>query len=181
MKLLDENDSLLLVIDVQEKLVEAVKKNSVVDKTAKLVKAAKILNIPVIVSEQYPKGLGNTIAEVKNNLSSDTYILEKTSFSLLRETGFIDKLKTYGKKQIVLCGIETHICVYQTAIELISAGFEVVVVKDCCASRNKYEFEQGINAMQSGGAKISCLEIILFEWLKSARHQNFKEVQALIK
>ena len=181
MRLLDENDSLLLIIDVQEKLVTAVNKISVIDKTTKLVKAAGILGIPVIVSEQYPQGLGDTVKEVKENLPVNTYIQEKTSFSILNEQGFLDKLKSYGKKQIVLCGIETHICVYQTAIELANAGFEVIVVKDACASRNKYEFEQGISAIQLGGAKISCLEMILFEWLKGAKHPKFKEVQALIK
>ena len=181
MRLLDENDSLLLIIDVQEKLVTAVNKISVIDKTTKLVKAAGILGIPVIVSEQYPQGLGDTVKEVTENLPVNTYIQEKTSFSILNEQGFLDKLKSYGKKQIVLCGIETHICVYQTAIELANAGFEVTVVNDACASRNKYEFEQGISVMQSGGAKISCLEMILFEWLKGAKHPKFKEVQALIK
>ncbi len=86
--------------------------------------------------------------------------------------------KSYGKKQIVLCGIETHICVHQTAADLISEGFEVYVVKDACASRNKYEFKQGIDIMQQNGAKISCLEIVLFEWLRSSKNTYFKEVQA---
>lgn len=93
----------------------------------------------------------------------------------------MDKVKSYGKKQIVICGIETHICVHQTAAALLREGFEVYVAKDGCASRNKYEFKQGIEIMQANGAKISCVEIILFEWLKTAKHPNFKEVQALIK
>ena len=181
MDLLDEDNSLLIVIDVQEKLVSAVNGNSVADKTAKLVNAAHILNIPIIVSKQYPKGLGNTVEKVKEVMPETAHVLEKTSFSLLKESGFLEKLKEYNKKQIVLCGIETHICVYQTAIELVNAGFEVVVVKDACASRNNYEFNLGIDSMQSGGARISCLEIVLFEWLKSAHHPKFKEVQALIK
>ena len=181
MNLLDENNSILIVIDVQEKLVAAVNNNTVADKVSKLVKAANILNIPVIISEQYPKGLGNTVDVVKKSLPQKTYVQEKTFFSLLKEAGFSDKLKEYNKKQIVICGIETHICVYQTATELINAGFEVVVAKDGCASRNQFEFEQGIEAMKAVGAKISCLEIILFEWLKSAKHPKFKEVQSLIK
>lgn len=181
MRLLNEDESLLLIIDIQDRLVSALEKNTIVDKAAKLTATAKILEIPAIVSEQYPKGLGHTVHPVAEQLPSGTEIIEKTSFSLLREEGFLEKLKSYNKKQIIICGIETHICVYQTAVELIEAGFEVIVAKDVCASRNKYEFKQGIEAMQACGAKISCLEIILFEWLKGAKHPKFKEVQALIK
>ena len=92
-----------------------------------------------------------------------------------------EKIAAYGKKQIVLFGIETHICVHQTAAALLEAGYEVYIIKDACASRNKYEFKQGIEIMQQNGAKISCVEIALFEWLKGAKHPKFKEVQALIK
>ncbi len=179
--MLDTQNSLLLVIDVQERLVAALDKDIIVNRAGKLVEAANILNIPVIVSEQYPKGLGNTVPQVASKLDSSTYIIEKTSFSLLREDGFLEKLKSYGRKQIVICGIETHICVYQTACELIEAGFEVVVPKDACASRNKYEFKQGIDSMHDCGARISCVEMVLFEWLRGAKHPKFKEVQALIK
>ncbi len=93
----------------------------------------------------------------------------------------LEKIKSYGKKQIVLFGIETHICVYQTASALVEEGFEVYVIKDACASRNKYEFKEGIEAMRSNGVKISCVEIALFEWLKGAKNPKFKEVQSLIK
>lgn len=181
MKLLDENDSLIILIDIQEKLVASLEKDTIVSKAAKLVNAAKALNIPILVSEQYPKGLGETMPLIKSNLPNNTDIVEKTSFSLLRENGIKEKIKSYGKKQIVLCGIEAHICVHQTAAELIDEGYDVFIAKDICASRNKYEFLQGIERMQSNGAKITCLEIILFEWLKSAKHPKFKDVQTLIK
>lgn len=181
MKMADENSSLLLIIDIQEKLVAALEKDTVVQKAAKLTKSANILNIPTIVSEQYPKGLGHTVAAISENLPINSCKFEKTNFSLVKEEGFLDKLKSYGRNQIILCGIETHICVHQTAADLIDAGFDVIVVKDACASRNKYEFKQGIEAMQANGAKISCLEILLFEWLKSSKHPKFKEIQTLIK
>ncbi len=179
--MLDIENSLVLVIDIQERLVASLDKDVIVTRVGKLVDAANILGIPVIASEQYPKGLGHTVPIVASKLAPDTLIIEKTSFSLLREEAFLEKLRAYNKKQIVICGIETHICVYQTAAELVDSGFEVYVVKDACASRNKYEFKQGIEAMQANGAKISCLEIILFEWLRGAKHPKFKEVQALIK
>lgn len=179
--MLDREESLLLVIDVQERLVNVLNKDIVVGKTSTLVKAANILEIPVIATEQYPKGLGATVEEVKKNFKSGISIIEKTAFSALRESGFIEVLKSFGKKQIVVCGIEAHVCVHQTVADLITEDFEVYVAKDACASRNKYEFEQGIDCMQSNGAKISCVEIILFEWLKCATNPCFKEIQALIK
>lgn len=181
MKMLDVENSLLLVIDIQERLVASLDKDVIVNKVGKLVDAANILDVPVVLSEQYPKGLGHTVPTISEKLKPETPIVEKCSFSLLREEGFLDKIKAYGKKQIVICGIETHICVHQTAAELMDAGFEVFVAKDACASRNKYEFKQGIEAMHNNGAKISCVEIILFEWLRSAKNPKFKEVQALIK
>ena len=228
--MLSAEDSLVLVIDIQEKLVNALEKDTIVSKALKIVQAANILNIPVLFTEQYPKGLGHTVeklAEVKKfggqevklfndsdteeilqkqqidkNLStvqpfnsltdnslpscplalcSSNFIFEKTSFNALSEDGFLDKIKSYGKKQIVIMGIETHICVYQTACALVNEGFEVYAIKDACASRNKYEFKQGIEAMRDNGVKISCVEIALFEWLKGAKNPKFKEVQALIK
>lgn len=179
--MLNSENCLLLIIDVQEKLVSMLDKNIVTERVFALARAAKALQIPVLVTEQYPKGLGNTILEVKQNFSPDTKVFEKTSFSALREEGFSELLKSYNKKQVVVCGIETHICVHQTVADLISEGYEVFVVKDACASRRKYEFKQGIDIMQSNGARISCLEIVLFEWLKDAKNPCFKEIQALIK
>lgn len=179
--ILNKENSLLLIIDVQERLVSALDKDVVVKRTAILTQAAKILGIPTIVTEQYPKGLGSTVQQIKQNLSETAKIFEKTAFSALREEGFSELLKSYNKKQIIICGIETHVCVHQTVADLITEGYEVSVVKDACASRNKYEFKQGIELMQQNGAKISCLEIVLFEWLKDSKNPNFKEIQALIK
>lgn len=179
--MLDPKNCALVVIDVQEKLVGMLAKDKVADKTATLVEAAKILNVPIIVTEQYPKGLGETVCAVKSKLSDNTPIVEKTAFSACLESDFVTKLNAFGKKQVVICGIETHVCVHQTTSDLLLQGFEVYVAKDACASREKYEFNMGIEQMQANGAKISCVEIILFEWLKTAKHPNFKQVQALIK
>lgn len=179
--MLDRKESLLLVIDVQERLVNALDKDVVVGRTATLAKAANILEIPTIVTQQYSKGLGLTVEPVSKCFAKDTQIIEKSAFSAVKEPGFMDVLKSFGKKQIVICGIETHVCVHQTVADLLSEGYEVYVVKDACASRKKYEFKQGIERMQENGAKISCLEIVLFEWLRSAKNPHFKEVQALIK
>ncbi len=181
MNVLDPNNSLLLIVDVQEKLVNALEKDVIVTKVANLTKSARLLEIPVVVTEQYPKGLGETVGAVKSEFTENTAVFEKTSFSALNADGVLGKIKSYGKKQVAICGIETHICVHQTAAALLREGFEVFVIKDACASRNKYEFKLGIELMASNGAKISCVEIALFEWLQSAKNPHFKEIQALIK
>ena len=181
MNTLSSQDSLVLIIDIQEKLVSALNKDVVVLNAVKVASAAKLLNIPVLLTEQYPKGLGNTVHALRNVLSDGSDTVEKTYFNALLEDGMLEKIKSYGKKQIVIFGIETHICVYQTASALVEEGFDVYVIKDACASRNKYEFKQGIEAMAANGVKISCVEIALFDWLKGAKNPKFKEVQALIK
>lgn len=181
MNVLTPEDSLLLVVDVQEKLVNALDKDIIVKRVFNLVKSARLLNIPVVVTEQYPRGLGATVQLVAEELPEESAIFEKVTFNALDADGVLEKIKSYNKKQIVLCGIETHICVHQTAAALLREGFEVYLAKDACASRNKYEFKQGIELMQANGAKISCMEIILFEWLKTAKNPCFKEIQALIK
>lgn len=181
MNTLNAENSLVLIIDIQERLVGALDKDIVVSKAVKVASAANALSIPVVVTEQYPKGLGNTVEPLKAVLPENTEIVEKTSFNALLEDGMKERIASYGKKQIVIFGIETHICVHQTAAALIEEGYEVYVIKDACASRNKYEFKQGIEAMQQNGVKVSCVEIALFEWLKGAKNPKFKEVQALIK
>ena len=181
MNTLSAENSLVLIIDIQERLVAALNKDIVVENAVKVAKAAKYLEIPVLLTEQYPKGLGHTVVQLKEALPDNSEVMEKTYFNALMEDGMLEKIKSYGKKQIVIFGIETHICVHQTASALVEAGFDVYVIKDACASRAKYEFKQGIDAMVANGVKVSCVEIALFEWLKGAKNPKFKEVQALIK
>ena len=181
MNTLSAENSLVIIIDIQERLVAALNKDVIVENAIKVASAAKALNIPVILTEQYPKGLGHTVQNLVDVLPDGSDVVEKTYFNALLEDGMLDKIKSYGKKQIVIFGIETHICVHQTASALIEEGFDVYVIKDACASRNKYEFKQGIDAMVANGVKVSCVEIALFEWLKGAKNPKFKEVQALIK
>ncbi len=179
--MLKAENCLLLIIDIQEKLVNACKDSEIIGKKAlALANAIRILSIPTLVTEQYPKGLGSTIDCVKESLGAVEYV-EKTSFSALREEGFAEKLAGYGKKQIILCGIEAHICVYQTCLELMEKGYEVYVVKDASSSRKEYEYLTGLDLMQAAGAHLTCVEVVLFELLGGAKHPNFKEVQQLIK
>ncbi len=180
--MLRAEDSLLLIIDIQEKLVRACKDNETISKKASIIgEAAKILSIPVMVTEQYPQGLGATVEVLKEALGNNAHYVEKTNFSALREDGFLEKLNSLGKKQIIIGGIETHICVYQTCAELLNEGYEVYVAKDVTSSRNEYEYNTGLELMKSDGAKLTCVETVLFEWLGGSKHPNFKEVQKLIK
>lgn len=179
---LNLEDSLVLIIDVQEKLLNAVfNKEQVEKKSAIIAEAAKILGIPVVVTEQYPKGLGNTIPAVKDALAEDTEIFEKTAFSALNNEEILEAIKKHNKKQILIFGIETHICVSQTTAALRKLGYEVSVIKDACGSRAEEEYLAGLERMKDNGAYIITTEIALFEWLKGAKHPNFKAVQALIK
>ena len=180
MNLISQDNSLFLIIDVQEKLVNMLSDLSVKDSSIKLAKAANILQMPMIISEQYPKGLGTTIAEIKDVCREADY-LEKTSFSIFNQENFVKLLKFKNKKQIILFGIESHICVLQTAFDLKNNGYEVFVVKEACGSRSAENKEIALNRMCQNGIQIVSLEMVLFELLKSAKHEKFKEVQALIK
>lgn len=184
-KMLNIEDSVLVVIDIQDRLVLASKYGiDVANTMVKATRAASVLGIPTVITEQYPKGLGHTVPQLQEVLEPNAFVTEKAAFSAMLEPAFaqkIEELKAAGKKQIVIGGIETHICVLQTAHDLMNAGFEVYVLKDACASRNKAEYKTGLELLKQYGAKVTCLEITLFEWLKTSKNPKFKEVQALIK
>lgn len=130
MTILNTDDSLLLIIDVQEKLLNAVFNKELCSKKAEIIaKAANILGIPVIVTEQYPKGLGNTVEPLKSKLGDNVQYFEKTAFSALDNQDVLNALEKANKKQVVIFGIETHICVSQTTAALIKSGYEVNVIK----------------------------------------------------
>ena len=182
--MLNSKDSILVMIDVQNKLVGMLskdKQDAMVEKTKKIVNAAKILNIDTITTEQYPKGLGATIQEVQEILGEKYLPFEKTNFSVVKENEILDAIKKTGKKQVVLFGIEAHICVFQTAIELCEMGYEVFVVQDISYSRKDEEKLLAMKNLRHFGILTLSLEMVLFMWLKGSKNPNFKEVQALIK
>lgn len=179
--MLNTEDTIILIVDIQEKLVNMLKEDTVTGKAAKLVKAAGILNIPVIITEQYPKGLGSTVEVIKQEKTKDTVFFEKYAFSAMQESGFVDLLNHYNREQVIVCGIEAHVCVYQTVADLLDYDYEVEVIQDMCASRTEYEYNAGFEKMKELGAGVATLEIVLFELLKTSKHPNFKEIQALIK
>lgn len=181
MAILNTDDCILFIIDIQDRLLNAVFNSGQVEKNSEIIaKAASILDIPVIVTEQYPKGLGVTIPPIKEN-TKDAVYFEKTAFNALFDMDLVAALKSDGRKQIILCGIETHICVHQTASSLIENGFEVHLAKDICGSRTLDEYINALKYMRDYGVHIKTTEMILFELLKGAKHPKFKEIQSLIK
>jgi len=180
--ILNTNDSLLLIIDIQEKLLNAqYNKEAVLKNIQIMAEAAKILDIPIITTEQYPKGLGHTMEAVKEKLPENTKFFEKTDFGGCAAEGFNALLESFGKTQIMVCGMESHVCVHQTVNELLKIGYAVYLIEDAITSRKEWDYNQGISRMAFDGAVPSSTEMALFELLKCAKHPKFKEVQSLIK
>ncbi len=173
MSLLRRDRAALVVVDVQEGFRSYESFAGVADACAKLVQAARILGVPRVVSEQYPKGLGHTAKEV--GLEGETPI-EKSVFSVARAEGF----DLGGRDQAVVCGIETHVCVSQTVIDLLERGVEVHVPADAVGSRHAIDYERGLERLERAGAVVSTVEAALFELLERAGTPEFKEVQKLI-
>lgn len=175
-----EKDSLILCIDIQEKLVRMLNNpDEITANCKKIMKLASILNIPSLITEQYPRGLGETIDEIKR--IKDFKIFEKTTFSVFQTDEIKREIKNLNKKNILIFGIETHICVLQTVFDLIDEGYRVYLIEDCCASRDIKNHQCALELMNKKGADILRIELALFEFLKSSKHPKFKEVQALIK
>jgi len=175
------DDSVLMIIDIQERLVNAMQvKDSVIGNCLHLIELAKMIAMPVVVTEQYPKGLGRTIEEIKKALP-DYQPIEKVSFSCCGEQGFIDKLHALKRRTIIMTGMETHVCVLQTCIELLNQGFNVHLVKDAVCSRTKENWNTGVEFMRDAGAVISCTETVLFQLLKVAGTEEFKAISKRIK
>ena len=183
--LLTRDKSQLLIVDVQDKLLGAISgKDRVVDRCIRLVRAARALDVPITVSEQYPQGLGPTFDSIRDALANAAFVADKVEFSCLRNELLRDRLhglRREGRPQVVLAGIETHVCVLQTAIDLEAQGFEAFVVADATGSRSKGSRKLALTRLLKAGADIVDSEMVLFEWLERAGTPAFKELQALIK
>lgn len=181
-KILDITKTALVVIDLQEAFRSAIPEfPQVVSRAAMAVRGFQILNVPVIVTEQYPQGLGKTAEEILFSLPDDFEFIEKTSFSSCGAGSFIEKLNDLGVKQVVLCGLETHICVNQTAHDLLANGFEVHLLTDAVGSRYSQDRDAGLSKMLQSGVVPATVEMSLFELMRDAKHEQFKEIQSLIK
>ena len=179
--MLNIDKTALVIIDVQEKLSRVMyEKEKLFENLQKLIKGIKLLNIPIIVTEQNPNGLGPTVSEIAP-LLTDIKPVTKFSFSCCGEELFLRQLEMLNRKQVLLAGIETHVCVYQTAVDLIEAGYEVHTIVDCVSSRTLENKNLALDKMKSEGANLTSVEIVLFELLKTVANPKFKELSKIVK
>jgi nicotinamidase-related amidase len=174
--LINSEKSCLLNIDVQERLMTAVHEgHQVIENCAWLITVATRLNIPVLLSEQYPRGLGHTEPTLLARVPADA-IMEKVHFSCAEEAVCMDRINAGGREQIILTGAEAHVCVLQTALGLLTAGKQVFVVADCIGSRHPRNLGLALERMRAEGVRIVSREMVVFEWLHRAGTEVFREI-----
>ena len=177
----DQRLSQVVMIDIQDKLVDVMPKNEikkVIDVSNILLQASKLLEIPLLYTEQYPKGLGTSVQRLKSLFPH--HAIEKNTFSCLDEPKFKSAL-VKSRPQIILCGVETHICILQTALALKAMGKEVFVVEDATMSRSSLHHQNAIARLRSEGVVITNSESVIFEWLRVAEGDHFKAIAKLIR
>lgn len=179
---LDRDNAVLVVIDVQEKLCRAMDDQVLEKLTGNigiLQETARELGIPMVATEQYVKGLGETLSVLKEKLAGPA--LEKMTFSCCGETPFPERLKALGRKQVIVTGMETHVCVLQTVLELLDAGYHVHLVKDAVMSRKKENWQVGVKGAAAAGAVITSTEAAMFQLLRVAGTDEFKKLSKLVR
>lgn len=184
MTLARADDSHLVIVDIQEKLAPAMPpeaRREVLATAQTLLTAADELAIPVVATEQYPKGLGQTIPEVSGHFPPDASVITKDSFSCCGETGFTEALSATGRNQVVIAGMEAHVCVVQTAVELLEAGYTPFVVADGVCSRQPGHKANALDRLRALGVPVSNVESVLFEWLQRAGTDDFRKLARLIR
>lgn len=181
MRLISRDNTAFVAIDFQEKLMPAMSGTELLEELAvRLVKGMSVLNIPTVVTQQYTKGLGATVPSIAEALGTFSHI-EKNTFSCMANEDFVSRIKELGKENIVVCGIEAHICVQQTVLELMDAGYNVYLVVDCISSRSEEDKLWSITRMGEAGAVITTYEAVLYELLRDSKAEGFKEISAIVK
>jgi len=179
--MLEIRNACLVVIDVQGKLAQLmVDKESLFRNIRILIQAARILEIPILWCQQVPEALGPTVPEIAELLAREEPI-DKASFSCCGEARFMDLFNSLDKDQVLLCGIETHVCVYQTAMDLMEGGLDVTVVADAVSSRTEQNRQIALARLAAEGANVSSTEMVLFELLRTAQHPRFRQIAKLVK
>lgn len=179
--MLEIQNTTLIIVDIQERLAHFVHGNDLLIKNLqKLIKGVQVFKIPILWIEQNPEGLGPTIPEIAD-ISSDFRPIRKMSFSCCRNDGFMQTLTDLHRRQVIIAGIEAHICVCQTAVDLVNIGYEVQVVADAISSRNIENKEIGLQKMRDSGVGLTSVETSLFELLKVAEGDQFREIIKIVK
>lgn len=179
--MINRDDTLAVFIDFQEKLMPAMSnKEELEDKVIRLAEGLKVLGVPHVVTQQYTKGIGETIPSVAEAIGEYEYI-EKTCFSCMNKVEFVNQVDLAAKKNIIVCGIEAHICVQQTVLQLLEEGYNVVVPADCISSRSRNDYLWATERMEKAGAIVTTYEAILYELLKDSKEPGFKEISKIVK
>lgn len=179
---LDVENAVLVVIDVQERLVPAMPQEVYLrlrDTVKMLVSGAELLGVPVVTTEQYPKGIGHTVPELADACKST--VIEKVSFGCCGEPNFLAALKDLGRSQVIITGMEAHVCVYQTVLGLLEDGYHVHLLRDAICSRNKTDYLAGVDNAAQAGAVVTTAETALFQMLQKSTHEQFRAVSKLVK
>lgn len=182
--LLSRQTSQLLIVDVQTKLLPAMSDQRVVQRCARLIQAANLLAVPITVSEQYPQGLGHTVPSLLAPLGNAGTIIEKVEFSCFKNAALrnrLGELRSQGRKQVAIGGMESHVCVGQTAIDLHDQGFQVFVVADAISSREEMSRQVALTRFLNTGVEVVTSEMVVFEWLGKAATEEFRQLLPLIK
>ena len=181
--LLDRNRSQLLVVDIQEKLIGTIHQvDAMIERAHLVIKAARVLDIPITISEQYPKGLGPTDAGLREACGNAAPIFAKTAFSCVRDPALADHLAADDKRrQLLIVGMEAHVCILQTALDAQASGYEVFVAGDAISSRQASDVELAKQRMIHAGIKMISAEMVFFEWLERAGTADFKALAPLLK
>jgi nicotinamidase-related amidase len=178
---LSTDRSVLVLIDVQSRLFPAVNgKDQLLTNLVKAIKGFQLLGLPLIVTEQYRKGLGPTLPELSGIIKTFN-LIEKRAFSCCGNESFLDELKRINRKQVIVCGIEAHVCVYQTCRDLFDLGYEVFLLTDAVSSRNSDDKQLAIRVLESMGVQLRSVEMALFELIHTSLHPKFKELTSIIK
>jgi nicotinamidase-related amidase len=179
--MLELDNTTLVIIDIQGNLYEAMHdKEFLYESLSKMISVAKLLGIPILVTEQIPEKLGSTIPRLADQLAGNTFI-SKSYFSSCKDDGFVKALKGINKGQILMTGIETHVCVYQTSLDLMDMGYEVNVIADCVSSRTALNRDIGLERLVTSGAKLSSVEMASFELLKLGDGEKFRQMIKIVK
>lgn len=179
--MLEREDSILIVIDVQGNLAHQMfEKEVLFDSLVKMIRGVQVLDIPIIWVEQNPKGLGETIPDIAK-LLTDYSKVSKSTFSCVGDVDFLTNLEKASKKQVILVGIEAHVCVYQTALDLLNQNYQVTIIADAISSRTKENKQLALENLRAAGVGMSSVEMALFEILKKAEGPLFKEIIKIVK
>ena len=179
--MLDVTNTVLIVVDIQEKLSRIMyERENLISNLEKLINGIQVLEVPIIVTEQYPQGLGPTIQEIAS-LLANIQRLPKISFSCYGDERFLREFESLNRKQVLVCGIESHVCVYQTVYDLINAGYETHAIMDAVSSRTAENRQIGFDMMKHTGAWLTSTEAVLFELLRVAEGEKFKKISQIVK